>query len=1043
MHPDVPDEQAYFDRALDLRERLEANLDRAASLAADPKTAAELRRRVGALGVVDPAQSVAFGRIDATGDRFYIGKGAIWDEENDLVVVNWQAPVAAPFYTATPDNPEGLDRRRIFRCRDNRILGIEELVFNGISKAVAEGRLPEPVLTDTLLESLGRERSGELADIVATIQAAQYDVIARDAEQLLIVQGGPGTGKTVVGLHRVSWLLFNRREQLKGQDVLIVGPNPAFIRYLSGVLPALGEAAVVQMPLSDLGPRVRIGIADDPEVRRLKGDRRMLRLLLRGLRNRERVALRPVELTVEGRRVQLDGDRLAGRARQLAGQPHNDARRELRAFVIEEVQRLLTHRGFRDVAAFDIDVRGAAAREVDNYLERVWPNLTPQSFVLELFSTRRQLEAAAAGLLTTEEIDLLSLPRDSNVSTWLWSADDIPLLDMSDILLNGPPATYEHIVVDEAQDLSPMQLESIRRRSRTGYMTVLGDLAQATSPWAPASWEEVALSLQRDRVPTELAELSLGYRLPSEVHEVAMRLLPEIAPRLNRPEPLRSSGHPVTTTAAGVDELPLGVVAAVREVLGSGLLGVVTSDRDRPAITDALDAEALSWAPELQAASSPIVVLGAEGAKGLEFDNVIVVEPAQIAAESPQGLRALFVALTRPTRRLALVHAEPLPKVLGIDSPLPGDRPASAAGSGLAVAGAVGTNGAGPGHGFSATDHRNGAAEAVDETGEYDVPSLAFFEDLDDAEALGTDDEDLDQAYGGFEVVERPGGLASAPAPRPGARPGARPPSGEAIRPDRADGVPLSADRPGYTALPDRRPSEPPEVREARPSRDRDRDRDRDRGPGRDEPRGPMLAPQPGPGARPASPPARTPAAAAASPRPPSSGRSDNGIDLRLEPLVQTPPPERSERPGPPERGDRVDRADRADRHDPPERGDRIDRIDRLDQVDRVDRLERVGPIERRERGEPFGGLDREMANAVAAKLVEALSRYATPALMPLVVERMREIVGDEAPVVGELPSRPSSSAGELPRPAWRAGLPSPQAAPNTSPHASPHDQEP
>jgi DNA helicase IV len=1000
MHPDVPDEQAYFDRALDLRERLEANLDRAASLAADPKTAAELRRRVGALGVVDPGQSVAFGRIDANGDRWYIGKGAIWDEENDLVVVNWQAPIAAPFYTATPDNPEGLDRRRIFRCRDNRILGIEEMVFNGISKAVVEGRVPEPVLTDTLLEALGRERSGELADIVATIQAAQYDVIARDAEQLLIVQGGPGTGKTVVGLHRVSWLLYNRREQIKAQDVLIVGPNPAFIRYLSGVLPALGEAAVVQMPLSDLGPRVRVGVVDEPELRRLKGDRRMLRLLLRGLRNRERVALRPVELTVEGRRVQLDGDRLAGRARQLAGQPHNDARRELRSFVIDEVQRLLTHRGFRDMAAFDIDVRGAAAREVDNYLERVWPNLTPQSFVLELLSTRRQLEAAAAGLLTGDEIDLLALPRDSNVSSWLWSVDDVPLLDMADIMLNGPPATYEHIVVDEAQDLSPMQFESIRRRSRTGYMTVLGDLAQATSPWAPASWEEVALHLRRDRVPTELAELTLGYRLPSEVHEVAMRLLPEIAPRLHRPEPLRSSGHPVSVTATrpGPEALAEGIVRAVREVLGSGLLGVITSDRDRPAVADALDAEGLSWAPELQAASTPIVVLGAEAAKGLEFDNVIVVEPAQLAAESPQSLRALFVALTRPTRRLTLVHAEPLPKVLGLDSPLPGDRAASGSGSGVVgdrgdpdrdlgldedddlygdegeasaeppsrvlaptLSPLVGTNGAGPGH----------------RSGYTTLPESRELEP-DDVDRDLDDDRDLDLAE--LDDVAGPGGPAGPAGPDEIAPP-------ERREPMLAPQLPAAAARSSSFSPPSPSSEAPPP-----------------RSPDPAEASSPP-APSPRPGARPAA------------PSPPARVAASDGIDLR----VDSPHRTGVDRTG----ADRGDPGDRSGRVGPPDpRGTTGDRTDRVDRLDRVAAVARSTP-------EPFGGLDREMAHAMATKLVEALSRYATPTLIPLVIEKMREIVDAESPVVGELPGRgsggSSASAGELPSPVSRAGLPSPQ----------------
>lgn len=682
MHPDVPEEQAYFDRALDLRDRLEANLDRAASLTADPKTATDLRRRVGALGVVDPSQAVAFGRLDAEGQRWYIGRGAIWDEKNDLLVVNWQAPIAAPFYTATPDDPEGLDARRIFRCRENRILDIEEMVFNGVAKAVANGEAPEvppgatadtasPVVTDALLEELGRERSGTLADIVATIQAAQYDVVSRDAEQLLIIQGGPGTGKTVVGLHRVSWLLFNRREQLKANDVLIVGPNPAFLRYISAVLPALGEGSVVQLPLSSLGPRVRIGQVDPAELRQLKGDRRMLRLLLRAVRNRQRIRRGSVEYTVEGRRVEIDGDRLVARARQVAGHPHNEARRALRAYLIDDVNQQLQQRASRDPALAEITLQGDAARDIDNHLERVWPNLTPQAFLLELFSTRQQLEAAAVGLLSTEETERLIVPRDSGVTSWTWSLDDIPLLDLADALLNGGPAAYEHVVVDEAQDLSPMQFESIRRRSRTGWMTVLGDLAQATSPWAPSSWEEVALHLRRDRVPTEIAELSLGYRLPAEVHDVAMRLLPEIAPGLLCPEPVRASGHPLTVTQVEPEDLATEVVRVVRSMPGSGLVGVLAAADDRAAVTDALDAEGLSWSPELDTSVSPITVLGAEGTKGLEFDNVVVVEPARIVEESPQGLRALFVALTRPTSRLVLVHAEPLPELLGLDAPEP------------------------------------------------------------------------------------------------------------------------------------------------------------------------------------------------------------------------------------------------------------------------------------------------------------------------------------------------------------------------------------
>jgi DNA helicase IV len=667
MHPDLPSEQAYFDRALALRDRQQAGMARAPRLAANPKAAVELRKRVSKLGLADPDEAIAFGRIEAHDDRWYIGKGAIWDDNNDLVVVNWQAPIAAPFYTATPDQPEGLDARRLFRCSGNQIREIEDLVFRDLADAIANGRTPEPVLTDALLDALGSARSGELGDIVATIQAAQYDVISRDLDQLLVVQGGPGTGKTVVGLHRVSWLLFNRRGRLEANDVLIVGPNPAFVHYISSVLPSLGEEAVVQLPLRALGPRVRVGRVDPPELRRLKGDRRMLRLILRGMRNRQQIDAQDVELKVEGRTVRLDGRRIATRARQLAGRPHNEAYRMLRAFLVAEVRAALGRLAERDPAAREIPVQGSSARPIDSHLERVWPSLTPQGFLVELLSSRRQLLAAGAGTLAESELGMLALPTDAQVGTWQWSVDDVPLLDAADALLNGVAATYEHIVVDEAQDLSPLQLESIRRRSRAGSMTVLGDLAQATSPWAHQSWDAVVACLRHERVTATAVELEYGYRLPAEVHEVAMRLLPDAAPGLGSPRAVRASGHDVAVVAAEGDaSLIEEVTVAVRELLGTGIVGVITPPSSRAALVAGLDAAGIAWSPELRPAAAPVVVLCPDDAKGLEFDVVVVVEPAAIVEESEHGLRALFVALTRCTSRLALVHARPLPDVLGL-----------------------------------------------------------------------------------------------------------------------------------------------------------------------------------------------------------------------------------------------------------------------------------------------------------------------------------------------------------------------------------------
>ena len=662
MHPDLPYEQAYFDRALALRDRQQADLAQAPSMAANPRAAVELRKRVSRLGLVDPDEAIAFGRIEAHDDRWYIGKGAIWDDDNDLVVVNWQAPIAAPFYTATPEDPEGLDARRLYRCSGNQIREIEDLMFREVSDAIASGRPPGPVLSDALLESLGAARAGQLGDIVATIQAAQYEVISRPLDQLLVVQGGPGTGKTVVGLHRVSWLLFNRRTRLEARDVLVVGPNPAFVGYISSVLPSLGDEAVVQLPMQALGPRVRIGRVDPPELRRLKGDRRVLRLILRGLRNRQRVEAVPVPLTVDGQAVELDGRRIATRARQLAGRPHNEGYRMLRAFLVAEATAALTRGPLPAVPT----LRGEAVRDIDNYLDRVWPSLTPQTFLVELCSSRRQLLAAGAGTLSEAELDMLALPTGTQVTSWSWSVDDVPLLDAADALLNGVAATYEHIVVDEAQDLSPLQLESIRRRSRAGSITVLGDLAQGTAPWAHSSWDLIVQALRHERVTAETVELEYGYRLPAEVHEVAMRLLPEAAPGMSCPQALRSSGHEIAAVQAAPADLVGAVVDAVHDLAADGIVGVITAASARPAVVAALDAAGVAWSSELRPSAAPVVVLGPDETKGLEFDSVVVVEPAAIVSETDHGLRSLFVALTRCTNRLTLVHARPLPAVLGL-----------------------------------------------------------------------------------------------------------------------------------------------------------------------------------------------------------------------------------------------------------------------------------------------------------------------------------------------------------------------------------------
>ncbi|MFP3902478.1 MAG: HelD family protein, partial [Acidimicrobiia bacterium] len=525
----------------------------------------------------------------------------------------------------------------------------------------AAGRVP----VDPLLEALEREHGGEHADIVASIRAAQDEVISRPADELLLLQGSAGTGTMVVGARRVSWLLHADPGRFSDNGILVVGPTPSFVRQLSSVVPATGDDVAVRVPLSALGPRVRVGRAEPPEASRLKGDLRLLQVIQRGLRHRQRITAGPVELNLDGRRVRLDGERIAARARELADRPHNEAHRELRSFLLAEVVDRLGER-FGEAAAEPpaVPTRSASVHAIDDYLDRAWPHLTPQSFLIGLLANPRQLAAAAGGSLSDHEVRLLTIPPDTRVISWQWSIDDVALLDAADELLNGPPATYEHIVVHEAQDLSPLQLESIRRRSRTGGMTVLGDLAQGTGGWAHRSWDDVVGVLGRDGVPVMTAELRLAYRLPAEAAEIAAGLLPVVAPGARPPRALRPSGHAVELVRPTGEGLAETLATTVRSLVGAGSIAVVVPDTERHAVTDALDDAGVGWSPEVAHAGGPVVVSSPTGCRGLEFDCAVVVEPAEILREGLHGARALYVALTRCTDRLVIVHDRPLPDAI-------------------------------------------------------------------------------------------------------------------------------------------------------------------------------------------------------------------------------------------------------------------------------------------------------------------------------------------------------------------------------------------
>ena len=647
-HPDLPAEQAYLDHAYACLERMRQALLRTAGTAATDVAAEKIEAWVDRrLAAYEEAERVlCFGRIDldSVADPLYIGRRWV-DDDDGVVVVNWQAPAARPFYTATPADPHGVTLRRRFRLQGRTLTGISDEALDGsLADAAA-------VVDDFLLEELERVRDARMRDIVATIQADQYGLIAREPEPPLVVQGGPGTGKTAVGLHRASYLLFAHREALR--RVLVVGPNPVFMDYVSHVLPSLGEDAVDQRAVVELVEGAEVTRSDRPEVERVKADARLADVIRRAVELRSEG--RPQELV-----VRMEGMFVGVREREVA-ELLEAARSELglSAAARERFRMDVLRRFYADygetlgglaVRAFD-EVERALRKDgvLNRFLETVWPAPRPEQVVRQLLSSRGRLAEAADGVLDEEEQRLLRRVRSG------WSAADLPLLDEARTLLLGDHLRYGHVVVDEAQDLTPMQLRMIARRA-AGSFTILGDVAQATGPVPYASWEELLAQLPGG-LSAEVEELKHAYRVPREIMAFALPLLEHIAPDVEPPVAYRTGADPPRIVRA---ESPLDAAyeEAARLAGAEGLLAVIAPPSLRGDV---------ETAPGSLFDDTRISVLTPRESKGMEFDHVIVVEPALIVEEGAggQGLRELYVALTRPTTTLVVVHAQPLPRELG------------------------------------------------------------------------------------------------------------------------------------------------------------------------------------------------------------------------------------------------------------------------------------------------------------------------------------------------------------------------------------------
>ena len=679
-------EQAHLRRSRDFLRLMREDVLSLRALGGDPVSEeylkADLHRRAESLRDL-PDTPLFFGRLDysagdgdpgdgdpgngdagegVAGHRFHVGRRHIHDPDGHPVVIDWRAPVSRPFYRASPAEPMGLELRRRFGFAGGELTAYEDETF---SRNEPPGLLPDATVSRILLDEIERPRSGPMRDIVATIQPEQDDIVRADASETLCVQGAPGTGKTAVGLHRVAYLLYAHQARMNRGGVLVVGPNRAFLGYIRNVLPALGEISVAQVTVQDLVSAVPVRAADTDQAARIKGNARMAGVLRRALWASVAPPAEAVMLPRGSRRWRVPAQELAGLVEELRDRGvRYGAGRDMLGHRIAHV--ILTR---MEEAGESCDDRTheavRRARPVRAAVDAIWPKVDPVRLVLRLLSDPDVLADAARGFLDPAEQRAIrwDTPARGPASA-RWSAADAVLVDEASDLIERIPS-LAHVVVDEAQDLSPMECRAVGRRCATGSATLLGDLAQGTSPGAATSWYQVLSHL--GQADAGLRVLDTGYRVPRQILDYASRLLADIAPGLAAARSLRQDPDALTVIEATAGSLP-GDLARVcsSAVRGPGSVAVIVADEQVAEVSGLLRQAGLRHYVLTAAAASEggLALVPVTLAKGLEFDDVIVVEPARIAAAESRGLHRLYVALTRAVSRLTVLHAEPLPELL-------------------------------------------------------------------------------------------------------------------------------------------------------------------------------------------------------------------------------------------------------------------------------------------------------------------------------------------------------------------------------------------
>ncbi|MGI8627160.1 MAG: HelD family protein [Geodermatophilaceae bacterium] len=696
--PVLAAERAHLDRARDCLGLMRATANTLSDAGGDAfasemlgKSKAVRLRSLADDGTIPPF----FGRTDrlrddddsATGlEQFHIGRRHVRDESGDPVVIDWRAPMSRAFYQATAAQPLGVALRRRFGFAGARLTSYEDEALITATAADTDGDAP---LAKLVVEEIERPRAGPMRDIVATIAPDQDDIVRAPLETSLCIQGSPGTGKTAVGLHRAAYLLYTYPDRLHRSGVLVIGPNAAFLRYIGAVLPALGELDVTQTTVDELTARVPVRGKDSDDTALIKGDERWAAVLRRAVYG---AIMRPkdsIQVPLSDRRYRIPVERLRRYVDDVrrSGVPYAIGRERLAMTVAEDARRQKEQVGGSPT---DPETRRCArSAELREWLAGIWPEVDARQTVRNMLTDPEALAAASRGVWSAAELALLAAtPLPTNPRSVRWSVADAVLIDEVEGQLRRTEL-FGHIILDEAQDLSAMQLRAVARRAQAGSATVLGDIAQGTSPWSTSNWPSSLASLGRPEAVVRV--LTRGYRVPGEILDVANRLLPDLAPQLPpatsvRPGRGSVAMHQVPDLVDALPELVLGVLSQ------PGSVGVIVSDADAAVLALALSAAGIpvvrlsdadpgpsATGGSGRASSEPsaavdggevrVTVLPATLAKGLEYDHVVLVEPAAIVAAEQRGLHRLYVALTRAVTSLTVVHAEPLPRQLGTEAP--------------------------------------------------------------------------------------------------------------------------------------------------------------------------------------------------------------------------------------------------------------------------------------------------------------------------------------------------------------------------------------